>query len=68
MNGRERIEAALSPAGAVELPAVICYDGIYCRDHWEELTPLPWWYRLSTDLAHELGRAAGPECEAGCVS
>ena len=54
MTGTERIEAALSPRGTVEIPAVICYEGIYCRDHWDELTSLPWWYRVSTDLEHQL--------------
>ena len=54
MTGRERIEAALSGRGAVEIPAVICYDGIYCRDHWDELTSYPWWYRVSFDMDHQL--------------
>jgi hypothetical protein len=52
-TGREKMEAALSPQGATEIPAVICYEGIYTRDHWEELFDFPWWYSLSPDLEQQ---------------
>ena len=50
MNGRERIEAAFSSEGAPEIPAVICYEGIYVRDHWPQLTVAPWWIRHVTNV------------------
>lgn len=50
MTGRESIEAALSPAGTAQIPAVICYEGIYTRDHWAQLTSQPWWRRASPDI------------------
>ena len=54
MTGREKVEAAFSPQGSAETPAVLCYDDIYVRDHWDDLTDLPWWYRFSPDLEHQL--------------
>jgi len=47
MTGRERIEAAFSREGASQLPAVICYENVFIRDHWGELTSCPWWYPQS---------------------
>ncbi len=44
MTGRERIEAAFSREGAAQLPAVICYENVFLRDHWSEFTACPWWY------------------------
>ena len=41
MTGRERVEAALSPSGTASIPAVLCYEGILVRDHWDELTACP---------------------------
>ena len=54
MTGREKIFAAFSPDGTPEFPVVICYTGIFIRDHWDELTSCPWWYRHETDLEHQL--------------
>jgi len=54
MNGREKIEAAFAPEGAPEIGAVLCYEGIYIRDHWSQLTRLPWWYDRSPNLEHAL--------------
>jgi hypothetical protein len=51
MTGRERILAALSPAGTAETPAVICYPGIFERDHLGELTGLPWWHLHAAEPA-----------------
>jgi len=42
MTGREKIEAAMSAGGATEIPAVICYEGIYYRDRWKDVTKSPW--------------------------
>ncbi len=53
-TGREKIEAAISTQGTAEIPAVICYEGIYTRDHWEQLFDFPWWYSVSPDLDQQL--------------
>jgi len=45
MIGREKIKAAFSTEGTREIPAVICYEGIYIRDHWAQLTACPWWHQ-----------------------
>jgi len=54
MTGREKIEAGLGEAGAREFGVVICYEGIYYRDHWDALTECPWWYARSNDIEHQL--------------
>ncbi|MCC6443734.1 MAG: hypothetical protein IT210_09805 [Armatimonadetes bacterium] len=54
MTGKEKIEAALSAEGTPEIPAVICYEGIYIRDHWPQLTGCPWWYQHSPDIERQL--------------
>ena len=54
MTGREKIEAALSPDGTPEIPVVICYEGFFIRDHWDQLTDAPWWYAFETDLDRQM--------------
>ena len=54
MTGREKMEAAFSAEGTPEIPAVVPYEDIFIRDHWDELTDLPWWYREAPDLEHQL--------------
>jgi len=54
VTGRQRIEAALSKDGTREIPAVICYEGIYFRDHWHQLTAYPWWYRRAPDIERQM--------------
>ncbi|NCO35446.1 MAG: hypothetical protein AUJ92_17725 [Armatimonadetes bacterium CG2_30_59_28] len=54
MTGREKIEAAMSSEGTKEFPAVVCYTGIFIRDHWDALTDCPWWYQFSPDLDRQL--------------
>jgi hypothetical protein len=48
------IDEALSPAGTAAFPAVIPYEGIYIRDHWDGLTGLPWWYAFSPDIDQQM--------------
>ena len=54
MTAREKMEAAFSQSGTPEIPAVICYEGIYVRDHWEQLTRCPWWYQFAPDIERQL--------------
>jgi len=54
LNGRQKIEAAFSPNGTPEIPAVICYEDIYIRDHWDSLTKIPWWYAQSPDIDQQM--------------
>lgn len=49
-TGRQRIEAAFTPEGARDIGAVICYEDIYTRDHWDELCSYPWWYAHAPDV------------------
>lgn len=52
MTGREKLEAALHPDGSREFGVTICYERLFYRDHWDELTRYPWWYLLDIDLSH----------------
>ena len=54
MTGKEKIEAAFSPEGTPEIPAVICYESIFIRDHWMQLTGVPWWNQFSPDIETQL--------------
>jgi len=53
MTGRDRMMEALSPAGTGGFPAAICYEGIFYRDHWDEVTSCPWWYVHEADVARQ---------------
>jgi hypothetical protein len=54
MTGRQRIEAAFGPSGCRETPAVICYEGIFIRDHLDAVSRLPWWYQYSPIIEEQL--------------
>jgi uroporphyrinogen decarboxylase-like protein len=54
MTGREKVKAAFSAKGTPEVPVVICYESVLFRDHWEQLTSCPWWYRFEYDLERQL--------------
>ena len=54
MTGRECIEAAFSEDGTREIGVVICYESIYIRDRWREVSSRPWWYREAPDLERQL--------------
>ncbi len=54
MTGRERLEAAFSPDGARDIGAVICYEDIYIRDRWDEITSRPWWYQMAPDVERQI--------------
>ena len=53
MRGRQKVEAAFSGEGSREIPAVICYEGIFIRDHWDQVTSCPWWYQEAPDLERQ---------------
>jgi hypothetical protein len=55
MTGHEKMAAAFSEGGVSEFPAVICYEGLFTRDHWPQLTQKPWWVEQSPDLEEQLG-------------
>ena len=50
MTGKEKVRAALSKEGGGKIPAVICYEEIFIRDHWSDLTSCPWWYAKESDI------------------
>jgi hypothetical protein len=54
VTGREKIEAAFTPAGAPEFAVVLCYEGIYTRDHFGTVTDCPWWWAQSPVLEQQL--------------
>ncbi|MCE5249168.1 uroporphyrinogen decarboxylase family protein [bacterium] len=54
MKAWDKIEAAFSPEGTPEIPAVICYESIFVRDHWSAITDKPWWYQHSPDMEHHM--------------
>lgn len=54
VTGREKIEAAFTPAGSPQIAAVICYEGIYARDHWDTITACPWWWAQSPRLEQQV--------------
>ncbi len=54
MTGGEKIEAAFSKQGTPQIAAVICYEELYIRDHWDQLTDCPWWYQHVPDLERQM--------------
>jgi len=55
MTGRERMEAAFSPSGTAQTPAVLsCYEDSFQMDHWDLLTSCPWWYELAPDVEKQM--------------
>lgn len=54
MTGKEKIEAAFSKAGTPEIPAVICYEGIFIRDHWNQIFASPWWAANVPDIDKQI--------------
>ena len=48
------MEAAFSTEGTPEIPVVICYESVFIRDHWTQLTDLPWWYRFEPDIDRQI--------------
>lgn len=59
MTGRQKMEAAFSKDGSGEIPVVLCYEDIFYRDHWEQMTPCPWWYGESPVLDERIACRRG---------
>ena len=47
--GLDRLRNAMTP-GSDQLGVMICYEGIYTRDHLEDLTDMPWWAWHAPDM------------------
>lgn len=54
MTGKEKIRAAFSKEGTPEFGVVICYEGIFIRDHWQQLTKQPWYAMHLPDIQSQL--------------
>ena len=54
MTGKQAMEAAFSPEGPRAAPAVVCYEGIYTRDHWDQLSEHPWWFRQAPEIERQI--------------
>ncbi len=54
MNGRDKVLAAFSQDGSQEVPVMLCYENIYLRDHWDQLTQHAWWYEFIPDLERQV--------------
>ena len=53
-SGRRKVEDAFTDAGTPDTPAVVCYETIYVRDHWDQLTDYPWWYAQEPSIERQL--------------
>ncbi len=53
-TGRQKIEAAFSESGSAEFAAVDFWEYVFIRDHWDQLTQLPWYEQFSPDLETQL--------------
>jgi len=54
MTSRALIQSVLDHQNPAQTPVVICYEGIFGRDHWEQLTEAPWWHTHSPDIDAQL--------------
>lgn len=43
MTGKEKLLAAFTPDGTPEIGVVTAYDSLFLRDHYSDLTSIPWW-------------------------
>lgn len=54
MTPLRRMQLAIDRGPLQEIPVVICYLGIFLRDHWQQVTDKPWWALRSPDIADRL--------------
>lgn len=43
LTARQKIEAAFSREGSREFAATVCWEDVFVRDHWDQLTASPWY-------------------------
>ena len=53
VNGRQKIEAAFTSEGSQEFAAADCWEYVFIRDHWDQLTASPWYDQYSPDLERQ---------------
>ena len=53
LTGKQKIEAAFTDDGAREFAAVDYWELIFIRDHWDQLTVLPWYDQYSPKLERQ---------------
>jgi len=53
LTGRQKIEAAFSREGSQEFAAVDCWEYVFIRDHWDQLTTSPWYDQYAPDLERQ---------------
>jgi uroporphyrinogen-III decarboxylase len=54
MTPRRRMSLAIDRGLLSGFPVVICYLGIFLRDHWDQITSKPWWSLHSPDINDRL--------------
>lgn len=54
VTGKQKIQSAFSKTGADEIPVVICYENLFIRDHWQQLTSCPWWYAKEANIERQI--------------
>lgn len=57
MRPRDKMLSAFTPGGASEVGVVTCYDDIFIRDHWYDLTDVPWHFKGSGIIDQEVAWA-----------
>ncbi|MBU4201097.1 MAG: hypothetical protein KKG09_10340 [Verrucomicrobia bacterium] len=65
MTGHDKITAAFSPSGVSQVGVVSGYVDIFVRDHWRELTAVPWWYINSGVIEKEVAWAQDVFAKSG---
>jgi len=65
MTGHQKIQQALSMDGTPEIPVVICYEELFIRDHWDQVTRQPWWAPADPDPERQLAWRADAIREIG---
>lgn len=53
LTGKQKIEAAFSDEGSKEFAAVDCWEYVFVRDHWDQLTASPWYDHYSPDIQRQ---------------
>jgi len=64
-SGKARMLAAMEGPNTVDLPVVITYLRILARDHWEQVTDVPWWATQGGDIEANLRVARDLQSELG---